>query len=194
MRVHRTFRRSRIRSSCPGPIRRSTTAGEEVAAGLERLSGRRPRVVTQAADGRSIGTRDLASALRGGNAGDATAPARARGTSGLPSTLAESLLVAGLTARGVLYGAFALVRQLAIDPRRDSMRARRARPLRSVGVERLVETSWDYSSAGRRPIFDFFANGALAGDLSRARADARRWRRWVNGLYDQQREEPRCGC
>ncbi len=148
-----------------------TTAGEELAAGLERLSGRRPRVVTQAADGRSIvlGTLPALSA-----AAMPATPPRPLGPEDFWITEhpGGSLLVAGLTARGVLYGAFALVRQLAIDPtaRFDAGPQGPAAAIRWVNHWDNLDGTIERGYAGRSI---FFTNGAVAGDLSRARAYAR---------------------
>ena len=153
----------------------------------ERLSGRRPRVVTQAAAGRSIvlGTLPALSA-----AAMPATPPRPLGPEDFWITEhpGGSLLVAGLTARGVLYGAFALVRRSPSIRRRDSMRARRARPRRSAGSTSGT-TSTARSSAATAAARSSSTNGAVAGDLSprarlRAAAGVGRHQR----LLDQQRQ------
>src|SRR5215218_8259623 len=93
------------------------TAGEELATGLERLFGRRPRVVAHGARGRRI---TLAALQELPAASPAVVPPRALRPDDfwIADHDEGSLLIAGGTPRGVLYGAFALMRQLAVDPAR----------------------------------------------------------------------------
>ena len=92
-----------------------TTAGEELAAGLERLSGRRPGVVTESAPGRRITLAALPALAAASPAVVPRSPLRPDDF-WITDHGEGSLLITGGTPRGVLYGAFALLRQLAVDP------------------------------------------------------------------------------
>ena len=147
-----------------------TTAGEELAAGLERLSGRRPGVVTQSAPGRRI---TLAALPALAAASPAVVPPRPLRPDDFWITDhgEGSLLVTGGTPRGVLYGAFALLRQLAVDPAAGST----AEPQGPAAEIRWVN-HWDNLDGtierGYAGGSIFFANGAVVDDLSRVRAYA----------------------
>ena len=84
-----------------------------------------------------------------------------------------SLLIAGGTPRGVLYGAFALLRQLAVDPAASGRTAEPQGPAADIrwvnhwdNLDGTIERGYAGGSI-------FFANGAVVDDLSRVRAYAR---------------------
>jgi alpha-glucuronidase len=147
------------------------TAGEELATGLERLFGRRPRVVGQGARGRRI---TLAALEALPAASPAIVPPRALRPDDfwIADHDEGSLLIAGGTPRGVLYGAFALLRQLAVDPASGAT----AEPQGPAADIRWVN-HWDNLDGtverGYAGGSIFFANGAVVDDLSRVRAYAR---------------------
>jgi alpha-glucuronidase len=147
------------------------TAGEELAAGLERLSGRPPRVATQPTPGRRI---TLARVPELAALTPAVEPPRPLGPDEFWITDHDdgSLLIAGGTSRGVLYGAFALLRTIALDPAGRFTAAPQgpAAGIRWVNHWDNLDGTIERGYAGGSI---FFANGAVVDDLSRVRAYAR---------------------
>lgn len=146
------------------------TAGDELAAGLERLIGRAPRR-SNAVTGEPavvVGTIAALQRVRPGLAGpslDGDAFWVARRADGI-------VIVSGATPRGVLYGAFGLLRRVALGdvPLTLDEVQRPSAPLRWVNQWDNLDGTIERGYAGRSI---FFAAGSVAGDLSRVRAYAR---------------------
>jgi len=151
------------------PVVRS--ARDEIVRGLSSMLGRNVAAVEAVGSGPSlvIGTRDrVVTALTGVAVPDLTRP----GSFWLGRTSSGSVIVAGRDDRGVLYGAFTLLRRVALgdDLRMLSDRQEPAAPLRWVNEWNNLDGTIERGYAG--PSI-FFADDRVVADLTRARDYAR---------------------
>jgi len=147
------------------------TAATELATAIEQLSAHRPRLVAGPADGASItlGTLDAVEA-----AGMPVRPSIRLGAEGysIAARPGGSFVMAGQDPQGVLYGTFALARQLALDPaaRVTAESQTPSAPVRWVNHWDNLDGTVERGYAGRSI---FFENGRVLDDLSRVREYAR---------------------
>jgi alpha-glucuronidase len=152
------------------PVIRS--ARDEIVRGLSSMLGR--KMVSVDADGEApgivIGTRDrVLSSVAGVSVPELTQP----GSFWLGRTSSNSVIVAGRDDRGVLYGAFALLRRVAIgDALRDlNEKQEPAAPLRWVNEWNNLDGTIERGYAGSSI---FFEDDRVVKDLTRARESTRR--------------------
>lgn len=150
------------------------SARDELKAGLGTMLGRAFHDAA-AASGPAIviGTADALGAVLG-NGAEVVRDARTLATDGylLRSTDDGRLAIAGRTDRGVLYGAFSLLRHVALheDVSRLDERAEPSAPVRWVNEWNNLDGSIERGYAG---LSIFFEGGNVAADLTRAREYAR---------------------
>jgi alpha-glucuronidase len=147
------------------------SARDEIVRGLSSMLGR--KMVSVDADGGApgivIGTRDrVFSSVAGVSVPELTRP----GSFWLGRTSSNSVIVAGRDDRGVLYGAFALLRRVAIGDALHDLNEKQepAAPLRWVNewnnLDGTIERGYGGSSI-------FFEDDRVVKDLTRAREYAR---------------------